>query len=74
MYKKNIGLKRQLIQMIILGLVLFSVEMAWASPKITFDEITHDFGNIIQGKSVSHAFKFKNIGDEKLIIKDVKAG
>jgi hypothetical protein len=46
----------------------------WASPQIHFDHITFDFGRVIQGQKVSHVFEFKNIGDETLNIKNVKAG
>jgi len=46
----------------------------WAAPQIQFDHITFDFGRVIQGQKVSHVFEFKNIGDETLNIKNVKAG
>ena len=37
-------------------------------PDIKFDEIKHDFGDIIQGDKVEHYFKFTNVGKEPLII------
>ncbi len=40
--------------------------------KISFTEISHDFGDIKQGDVVSHVFKFENTGDEPLILSDVK--
>ncbi len=33
----------------------------------------HDFGKVMEGEIVTHTFKFKNTGDEPLILKDVKA-
>ncbi|MCS7073866.1 MAG: DUF1573 domain-containing protein [Bacteroidia bacterium] len=39
---------------------------------VQFDAMTHDFGKIIQGEKVTHRFKFKNTGNNPLIIKDVK--
>lgn len=38
--------------------------------RIQFDTTYHDFGNLIQGEKVSYTFKFKNIGNTNLIIKD----
>ncbi len=37
-------------------------------PKMVFDQMTHEFGKITQGESVSYEFKFKNTGKEPLII------
>jgi hypothetical protein len=40
-------------------------------PIIQFEEIEHDFGRIIEGESVSYAFKFTNTGKSDLIIAEV---
>ena len=40
-------------------------------PKIKFDEEKHDFGNVEQGKKVSHTFTFKNTGNEPLVLSNV---
>ncbi|GIV43468.1 MAG: hypothetical protein KatS3mg035_0591 [Bacteroidia bacterium] len=40
--------------------------------KIEFEKDYHDFGIIKEGEKVSHVFKFKNVGTEPLIIKNVK--
>ncbi|HXA01379.1 MAG TPA: DUF1573 domain-containing protein, partial [Cytophagaceae bacterium] len=40
-------------------------------PIVTFTEIAHDFGDIIQGDSVMHVFHFKNSGTSPLIISEV---
>lgn len=37
-------------------------------PEMTFEEEVFDFGKIIQGEKVSHAFAFKNTGKKGLII------
>ena len=37
-----------------------------------FDNMTHDFGTIDEGDKVEHVFKFKNSGDEPLIINSAK--
>ena len=41
-------------------------------PKIEFNVMEHDFGNMIQGEQVSFSYKFKNIGDAPLIISAVE--
>ncbi len=41
-------------------------------PKFDFAEITHDFGTIESGSSVTYEFKFKNSGDKDLIIAQAK--
>jgi len=40
-------------------------------PIIKFEKEKHDFGLIFQGEKVLYTFKFKNIGNGDLIIKDV---
>ncbi|WKK81153.1 DUF1573 domain-containing protein [Marivirga arenosa] len=41
-------------------------------PEITFEEKSHDFGDISQGDVVEHVFKFENTGKQPLIISNVK--
>lgn len=41
-------------------------------PKIQMVEDSYDFGDIIQGESVTHEFVIKNIGNDKLIITSAK--
>ena len=41
-------------------------------PKIQMDEESYDFGDIIQGESVTHDFIIKNIGNDKLLINSAK--
>jgi len=40
-------------------------------PEITFEEVTHDFGDIYQGDIVHYTFKYTNTGDEPLILSNV---
>ena len=41
-------------------------------PRIQFDRVLHDFGEIYQEESLSIDFVFKNIGDAPLLIRSVK--
>ena len=41
-------------------------------PKIQMAEESYDFGDIIQGESVTHEFIIKNIGNDKLLINSAK--
>lgn len=40
---------------------------------IEFETMNHNFGTIKEGDVVSHAYKFKNIGNKPLVITDAKA-
>jgi len=43
-------------------------------PKLEFEQISHDFGKLIQGEKVSYAYKFKNTGNATLVISAVIPG
>ncbi len=43
-----------------------------AGPYITFEETSHDFGDIYQGDKVEYTFTFENTGTEPLIITNVQ--
>lgn len=45
-------------------------DTATGTPVITFDEMTHNFGNITEGEKVEYSFKFTNTGDRDLLITD----
>jgi len=49
-----------------------AIALANSSPSIYFPEDSWDFGEITPDKLPTHIFKFKNIGDEVLIIKRTK--
>lgn len=40
-------------------------------PKFAFEETFWDFGTITEGERVEHTFKFKNVGNDDLIISSV---
>lgn len=40
-------------------------------PVISFKELSHEFGDIVQGDSVSYTYSFKNTGTAPLIISEV---
>ncbi len=42
-------------------------------PKIEFDDLIWDFGKITEGEVVSHKFKFRNTGNETLMINSCSA-
>lgn len=39
--------------------------------RLTFNDEIHDFGDIVQGEQVSHIFKFRNAGNQQLVISNV---
>ena len=41
-------------------------------PEITFESLEHDYGTIQQGANGDCVFKFKNTGNEPLILSDVR--
>lgn len=51
---------------------LLTVSLA-ATAKITFEQTELDFGELESGKVVDLEFKFKNAGDEMLIIKNISS-
>ncbi len=40
--------------------------------EMSFEEMEHDFGTVKEGDQVKHVFKFKNTGDQNLILINVK--
>ncbi|NOX19918.1 MAG: DUF1573 domain-containing protein [Nitrospirae bacterium] len=63
--------KRALI--CLLFILFFYLNNAHAAPSILFTEESHDFGEVKQGDPLEYEFRFKNVGDETLIIKKVTA-
>lgn len=47
---------------------------AQSKPKIVVDSAFHDYGEVMRGTTVSHAFVIKNQGNADLIIRDAKPG
>lgn len=50
-----------------------SEEEYYGLPNIAFEETEFDFGEIISGETVSHKFKFKNVGTSPLVISRAEA-
>ena len=42
-------------------------------PKMSFEQVYYDFGNIKQGEKVSFSFQFENTGESPLVIEDAYA-
>jgi hypothetical protein len=40
------------------------------TPTIAFEEMEHNFGNVVEGEKVEYSFKFTNTGDASLVISD----
>jgi ABC-type Fe3+-hydroxamate transport system substrate-binding protein len=53
--------------------VAASTDTSKGNPVITFDEMVHNFGNVIQGEKVEYSFKFTNTGDKDLLITDASS-
>ena len=47
-------------------------EEPMTGPKIVFSEKSFNFGDITQGEKVEHVFEFENVGNEPLILSDVR--
>ncbi len=61
---------------ILIGMVLMSLFLpclAAGSPQLTVQDREHDFGEILQGRKVSHVFTFRNSGDSDLVIEQVRS-
>ena len=47
---------------------------AEGGPRISFDQLTHDWGTVLQGAKVEHTYRFSNTGSSVLRITNVKPG
>lgn len=43
-----------------------------SGPVLTFEKNSHDFGDMVQGDKVEKVFRFKNSGNEPLIITNIQ--
>ena len=57
---------------IVLGFTITASAQTDTKPEFKFSEEKHDFGKIPQGKPVTTEFAFTNIGEEPLILTEVK--
>jgi hypothetical protein len=58
----------------IVGLNYTGKVIAQPKPKIVVDSPFHNYGEVLRGEKVSHAFVIKNKGGTNLIIKSAKPG
>lgn len=49
-----------------------SISAPSTTPKANFKVNSHDFGEVLQGTSLSHTFTFKNTGSTPLVLEKVK--
>ncbi|HOS96435.1 MAG TPA: DUF1573 domain-containing protein [Deltaproteobacteria bacterium] len=52
-----------------LVIVLMGVHPCHAAPKVQVDQVVHDAGKVPEGTEVAHEFRFRNTGDQVLVIK-----
>lgn len=64
-------MKKPLFLIVILLLTVNTLSFAGKGPRISFSTDYHDFGNVLQGKTVEYTFIFENKGTEDLWIKEV---
>lgn len=64
-------MKKHVFLIIILLLTASTLSFADKGPRISFTTDHHDFGNVLQGKTVEYTFQFENKGTEDLWIKEV---
>ena len=69
----KIKMMKQLITILFVGLLSFSVNAQDKVAKIEFESDTIDYGTIEKGADGVRVFKFKNTGDAPLIISKVKS-
>jgi hypothetical protein len=64
--------KLMILCAVILGFAFTASAQTDNKAEFKFNEEKHDFGKIAQGKPVTTEFTFTNIGEEPLILSDVK--
>ncbi|HRI79947.1 MAG TPA: DUF1573 domain-containing protein [Cyclobacteriaceae bacterium] len=63
---------KQLFFLLVCVMTVGSSKAQSGGPILTWEKSTHDFGDVVQGEKVEHTFKFKNTGNEPLIITNVQ--
>ncbi|MDQ3289821.1 MAG: DUF1573 domain-containing protein [Bacteroidota bacterium] len=63
----------KLIKLVLLGICLLSIQVnSWAQGVLKFEKETHEFGNIPEGVQATYEFKFKNTGNQPVVISNVQ--
>lgn len=65
-------IKKPLLLLLCLCFIALANQL-YAQGKLQFDKEIHEFGNIAQGTPVSYEFKFKNTGNQPIVISNVQA-
>ncbi len=64
--------KMRFLYSIIIVVFFISLNKVQAAPHIKFEERELDFGEVSQKERVTHIFRFRNIGDDNLVVKKVR--
>jgi len=59
------------VGMVLMASVVLAQDMV-KGPVITWEKLSHEFGDIVQGEKIEHTFKFTNTGTAALIITNVE--
>ena len=67
-------MNKRLFQLILFPSCVFMAGQLMAAPRFTtVGETKHDWGEVVQGDMVDYSFRFKNTGDDTLIIFNVRS-
>jgi hypothetical protein len=56
-----------------LSILTLSQSLLFAQSKLEFDEINHNFGDIVEGVQATHVFRFKNVSKDSVRLLNVRA-
>ncbi len=63
---------KRLFLILMMGTAVVAASAQGRGAVISWEMATHDFGEVAQGDKVEHTFRFKNTGNEPLIITNVQ--
>ncbi len=63
---------KRLFLILMMGTAVVAASAQGRGAVISWETATHDFGEVAQGDKVEHTFRFKNTGNEPLIITNVQ--
>ena len=63
-------MKKIILSILFIGMIE-PLLLAEGTPRINFIQDSHDFGRVLQGKTVEYIFTFENRGTDDLLIKEV---
>ncbi len=64
--------KNLLVVLLWLGAATVVAQDGVNGPVISWEKLSHEFGDIVQGEKIEHTFKFKNTGTAALVITNVE--